>query len=131
MNTLDYLTKAFDTIKNNIKNMLDLTKAFDTVFHKELLIKFSHYGIRVELAISCILTFQTDNNTLYINGFSSSLQKIQCSIPTKKLNPDAVYTYIHKWLCNIVYNSYTYINGFSSSLQKIQCGISQGSTSIY
>ena len=48
---LDILTSTYDNIDNNQYTRmvtLDITKAFDMVCHKRLLIKFDHYEIRAK-----------------------------------------------------------------------------------
>jgi len=73
---LDVVSKAYDNI--NHKNftgliLLDLTKAFDTVCHCNLLLKSEHHGIRGN-ALNLITTY-LPNKKQYdsINNISSSL----------------------------------------------------------
>jgi len=48
--------------------------------HEELLIKLSHYGINGK-AIDLFHSYLSNSHQyVYINGFSSSLQKIQCGV---------------------------------------------------
>jgi len=74
---LDVASSTYDNINNNEYTgliMLDLT-AFDTVCHKELLTKLSHYGIRGK-AFDLLHSYLSNRQQYtYINGFSSALQK--------------------------------------------------------
>ena len=60
---------------------LDLTKAFDTVCHERLLIKFHHYGFRGK-AHKLIASYLS-NRKQYVSlgDISSSLQHIQLGVP--------------------------------------------------
>ena len=44
--SIDKILKEIEKMKHIIGIFIDLSKAFDTIDHKKLLIKLEHYGIR-------------------------------------------------------------------------------------
>ena len=81
---LDIVTSTYDNINNNQYTgmvTLDITKAFDTVCHKRLLIKLDHYGIR-GTAFKLMQSYL--NNRLqyvYINNIESNRRSVIMGVP--------------------------------------------------
>ena len=86
--TILALTEIVDKIKSNIDNgdhtigvYLDLSKAFDTVNHEQLLYKLAHYGIRGK-ANDWIRSYLTNRKQVcYVNGKYSSSLPIDVGVP--------------------------------------------------
>lgn len=78
---VDKITTAIDSSQYSIGIFIDLSKAFDTINHKILLAKLSHYGIR-GVALEWFKSYLT-NRYQYVefNGATSSLLKITCGVP--------------------------------------------------
>ena len=81
---LDIITTANHNIENKDFTALvtlDLTKAFDTVCHERLLIKFHHYGFRGKA--NKLIASYLSNRTQYVSlgNISSSLLHIQLGVP--------------------------------------------------
>ena len=81
---LDIITTAYHNIENKDFTALvtlDLTKAFDTVCHKKLLIKLHHYCFRGKA--HKLIASNLSNRTQYVSlgDISSSLQHIQLGVP--------------------------------------------------
>ena len=61
--------------------LIDLQKVFDTINHKILLNKLSHYGIR-DAANNCFPVYLANRNQFVtINGFYSDLQNARLGVP--------------------------------------------------
>ena len=61
--------------------LTDLQKVFDTINHKILLNKLSHYGIR-DAANNCFPVYLANRNQFVtINGFYSDLQNARLGVP--------------------------------------------------
>jgi retron-type reverse transcriptase len=82
------LLSIIEQIRTNLDNknfacsiFVDLQKAFDTVDHKILLSKLSHYGIKgpVNNWLGSYLTNRSQSVTL--NGTTSNDMKITCGVP--------------------------------------------------
>ena len=76
---------------------LDITKAFDTVCHKRLLIKLDHYGIR-GTAFNLIQSY-SNNRYVYVNNIDSKRKRVQ----------------------------YVYVNNIDSKRKRVIMGVPQGS----
>ena len=61
--------------------MLDLTKAFDTVCHKQLLLKLGHYGIR-GTAYNLLQSYLS-NRSQYVSivNINSNLRNVKMGVP--------------------------------------------------
>ena len=73
---LDVITSSFENIKYNLFAgliLLDLAKAFDTVFHDILLSKLDHYGIR-GAAKDLLQSFLKRKQFAFVNGCKSSIE---------------------------------------------------------
>ena len=76
---LDIVTSTYENIDNNQYTgmvTLDITKAFDTVCHKKLLIKLDHYGIRG--TTFKLMQFYLNNKLqyVYINNIESNQRSV-------------------------------------------------------
>ena len=81
---LDIVSTTYDNINNKKYTgmvMLDLTKAFDTVCHKRLLLKLGHYGIR-GTAYNLLQSYLS-NRSQYVSivNINSSLRNVKMSVP--------------------------------------------------
>ena len=80
----DMVTSTYDNIDNNQYTgmvTLDITKAFDTVCHKRLLIKLDHYGIR-GTAFKLIQSYLNNRwQYVYINNIESNRKIIIMGVP--------------------------------------------------
>ena len=72
---------AMDSSQFSIGVFVDLSKAFDTLNHKLLLTKLSHYGIR-GIALDWFKSYLT-NRYQYVeyNGVKSISRRIVCGVP--------------------------------------------------
>jgi len=78
---VDTITSAMDSHQFSIGVFVDLSKAFDTLNHKILLIKLNHYGIR-GVALDWFKSYLT-NRYQYVeyNGVKSNPLGIICGVP--------------------------------------------------
>ena len=81
---LDIVTSTYDNIDNNQYTemvTLDITKAFDPVCHKRLLIKLDHYGIRV--TVFKLIQSYLNNRLQYvfINNIESNRKSVVRGVP--------------------------------------------------
>ena len=75
------ITKATDNKQFSVRVFVDLSKAFDTLDHKILLHKPSHYGIR-GIALKWFESYLSDRmQFVEHNGTKSNRLKIKCSVP--------------------------------------------------
>ncbi len=81
MEMTDDLQSSLDKGQFSCSIYIDLKKAFDTVDHKILLSKLSHYGVRGNF--HKLLSSYLSNRQQYavVNGVSSELLKTQCGVP--------------------------------------------------
>ena len=78
---VDHSSEALEKVDTVIGLLLDFSKAFDTVDHDILLLKFNHYGIR-----GPVLDWFSDylcNRRQYVtyNGISSESSWVKCEVP--------------------------------------------------
>ena len=81
---LDVPALTYDSIQNKCYTtslLIDLYKAFDTVFHKILLHKLHHYGIRGSAHALIKSYLSSRKQFVAINNTSFSLEKIEIGVP--------------------------------------------------
>ena len=73
---------ALDSNSYAVGIFLDLSKAFDTVNHTNLLSKLEHYGIR-GIALKWFKNYLSDRRYQYVSieNLDSRKQKITCGVP--------------------------------------------------
>ena len=81
---LDIITEMYDNINSKLYSVLvtlDLTKAFDTVCHKRLLLKLDHYGIR-GTALELISSYVTNRSQFVcINNVNCECKPVLMRVP--------------------------------------------------
>ncbi len=82
----DRILKSLDTFEDCLGCFLDLTRAFDTVWHKGLLFKLNNYGIRDHPMGSKTLSWFTSylsnsGHKVSIDGKTSSTRFINAAVP--------------------------------------------------
>ena len=88
---------------------VDLKKAFDTVYHKTLLQKLSHYGIQAQELIWFKLYLSDRCQFTRVNGINSEIENISVGAPQGScLGPLLSLIYIND-LPNIVSNASVYM----------------------
>ena len=105
---LDLTTTVYDTINDKklaCLVMIDLKKAFDTVFHKRLLLKLNNYGIRGN-AYDLLKSYLTNRyQYVCINNNLSILKQIKYGIPQGSiLGPPLYIIYVNDFSNAINYN---------------------------
>ena len=81
INLIENVEKAIDNKMLVCGIFLDFQKAFDTVDHKILLHKPSHYGI-TDIANCCFSSYLSNRKQFVtINGFDSEIQSFQYGVP--------------------------------------------------
>ena len=78
---MDHLTEALERGEAVIGLFLDFSKAFDTVDHEILLIKFHHYGIRGEMLNWFRDYLSNRTQCVLYDGVSSELLPVKCGVP--------------------------------------------------
>ena len=82
---IDNISYALDNHMHTIGIFLDYSKAFDTVDHKILLYKLSHYGVR-GIALDWYRSYLSDRRQFVsLNGIVSGLQNVTCGVPQGSL----------------------------------------------
>lgn len=82
---INKVSYAMDNHMHTLGIFLDYSKAFDTVDHKILLCKLSHYGVR-GAALDWFRSYLADRQQFVsINGFDSELQNVSCGVPQGSL----------------------------------------------
>jgi len=78
---VDKLTNALETKSCAMGIFIDLAKAFDTVDHKILLQKLSHFGIR-GMPLNLLNDYMTGRKQyVSFNGVNSAMCDINCGVP--------------------------------------------------
>ena len=82
---VEKVTHALDTFSHTIGIFLDFSKAFDTINHKILLAKLSHYGIRGK-ALEWFTSYLSNRSQyVHANGVDSQIKTIDCGVPQGSL----------------------------------------------
>ena len=82
---VEKVTHALDTFSHTIGIFLDFSKAFDTINHKILLAKLSHYGIRGK-ALEWFTSYLSNRSQyVHVNGVDSQIKSIDCGVPQGSL----------------------------------------------
>ena len=82
---IDKIGNALDNHLHTIGVFLDFSKAFDTVDHKIILAKLSHYGVR-GVALEWFRSYLTNRKQFVsMNKIDSSLQSVTCGVPQGSL----------------------------------------------
>ena len=78
---VNHIVNSLQFGKNSIRVYWDFSKAFDTLNHDILFLKFNHYGIR-EIALNWIKSYMV-NRKQYVmyNDNSSDIQYVICDVP--------------------------------------------------
>ena len=78
---VDDIFSELDTKNNSIGVFIDLSKAFDTIDHKLLIKKLSHYGIR-EVVLNWFISYLSNRKKyVYLNSTISPSLHINCGVP--------------------------------------------------
>ena len=132
MMLMDKLITALENNEIVIGIFLDFSKAFDTVDHKILLNKLSHYGIR-GVAHSWFTSYLS-NRKQYVtyNGTSSATRNIICGVPhVSILGPLIFLIYINdmcdvcKYTAPILFADDTNLFCNGSDLEALETNINQ------
>ena len=78
---LSYILPAYHDKIYSACFFLDLRKAFDTVDHKILLQKLSHYGFRGQCHSYLGSYFQNREQYVYVNGYESDIMTVSSVVP--------------------------------------------------
>ena len=104
---VEKVTDALDTFSHTIGIFLDFSKAFDTINHKILLAKLSHYGIRGK-ALEWFTSYLSNRSQyVHVNGVDSQIKSIDCGIPQGSLLGPLLFI--------------IYINDFHRSSDNLSC----------
>ena len=93
------LLSIVEKIKSNLDNknfacgvFVDLQKAFDTVYHKILLAKLSHCGIKGN-ANKWFGSYLSERaQSVSVNGFNSTEMKVTCGVPQGSIIVHLLFT---------------------------------------
>ena len=96
LHIVDYLNYEMDLKKTHINLYLDLSKAFDSLFHKILLIKLKHYGI-CDVALNLMKSY-LKNRKQYVqfDTYISDMKSIRNGVAQESiLGPLLFFIYIN------------------------------------
>ena len=91
---MDHLTEALERGEAVIGLFLDFSKAFDTVDHEILLIKFHHYGIRGEMLNWFRDYLSNRTQCVLYDGVSSELLPVKCGVPQGSIWDHCYFCYM-------------------------------------
>ena len=93
---IEEITSAVDNKKCTIGVFIDLKKAFDTIYHKLLLTKLEHYGIR-GVAYDWIKSYLCERKQyVSVNSCNSEAMNVVCGVPQGSiLGPKLFILYVN------------------------------------
>ena len=81
LSTIDKFAQSLNQSSKIDSILLDFSKAFDKVFHRKLILKLEHYGVRNDL-LRWITDFLTDIiQCVVVRGTSSPLSSVKLGVP--------------------------------------------------